>query len=463
MRPGAKVTSPAATAAIAEDVEWHGHPHLPEPGPYRSREEVERWMVQFREAWGELSAEPVELIDAGDSAVALVRMTGRGRGSGVEVRGGVDVHVMTFRDGAVVYFRIHPGNFLLDHPKIGKDELELLILRVKDGLELSEIAKQMSSRSPVPGQCASTRVRCSASCRRASRCRELPDRGARLGHGDEPAGDPRQLHGGARESRWSGSPRTSPKRRRSSGPQRPGSRPRPSRPATTRTARLATRRWPTGSRALERRPGRARRLHAAALARVRRALPRAGSSTCTRRCCRRSRASTRSARRSTTASRITGVTVHFVDEGVDSGPIILQRPVPVPAEPRTGETRGGDPRRPSTRCCPEAIRLIAAGRVRIDPENPRLVHIDPMNRLATTVDTVARDRSERAGESLPVRRALISVSDKTGVADFAAGSRQLGVEIVSTGGTARGAARGRARGRRRRGVDRASRRSSTAG
>ena len=28
--------------------------------------------------------------------------------------------------------------------------------------------------------------------------------------------------------------------------------------------------------------------------------------------------------------RVTGVTVHFVDEGVDSGPIILQRPVPVP-------------------------------------------------------------------------------------------------------------------------------------
>ena len=30
--------------------------------------------------------------------------------------------------------------------------------------------------------------------------------------------------------------------------------------------------------------------------------------------------------------RITGVTVHFVDEGVDSGPIILQRPVPVPPD-----------------------------------------------------------------------------------------------------------------------------------
>ncbi len=39
------------------------------------------------------------------------------------------------------------------------------------------------------------------------------------------------------------------------------------------------------------------------------------------------------------------------------------------------------------------------------------------------------------GGALKVRRALISVSDKTGVADFAAGLVEQGVEIVSTGGT----------------------------
>jgi phosphoribosylaminoimidazolecarboxamide formyltransferase/IMP cyclohydrolase len=42
---------------------------------------------------------------------------------------------------------------------------------------------------------------------------------------------------------------------------------------------------------------------------------------------------------------------------------------------------------------------------------------------------------EPAGESLPVRRALISVADKTGVAEFAAGLAKLGVEVISTGGT----------------------------
>jgi len=49
------------------------------------------------------------------------------------------------------------------------------------------------------------------------------------------------------------------------------------------------------------------------------------------------------------------------------------------------------------------------------------------------VDTPADAVSDRA---LSVRRALVSVSDKTGVADFARGLAGLGVEILSTGGTA---------------------------
>ncbi|HID01552.1 MAG TPA: bifunctional phosphoribosylaminoimidazolecarboxamide formyltransferase/IMP cyclohydrolase, partial [Piscirickettsiaceae bacterium] len=37
----------------------------------------------------------------------------------------------------------------------------------------------------------------------------------------------------------------------------------------------------------------------------------------------------------------------------------------------------------------------------------------------------------------PIRRALISVSDKTGIVDFARQLSHLGVEILSTGGTYR--------------------------
>jgi phosphoribosylaminoimidazolecarboxamide formyltransferase/IMP cyclohydrolase len=52
-------------------------------------------------------------------------------------------------------------------------------------------------------------------------------------------------------------------------------------------------------------------------------------------------------------------------------------------------------------------------------------------------DAAADTRAETADDgAIRVRRALISVSDKTGVADFAKGLAALGVEILSTGGTA---------------------------
>jgi phosphoribosylaminoimidazolecarboxamide formyltransferase/IMP cyclohydrolase len=48
----------------------------------------------------------------------------------------------------------------------------------------------------------------------------------------------------------------------------------------------------------------------------------------------------------------------------------------------------------------------------------------------------ANPANETEPQPLPIRRALISVSDKSGVVDFARGLEALGVEIVSTGGTA---------------------------
>jgi ketosteroid isomerase-like protein len=137
-----------ATRLFADDVEWHGHPRLPEPGPYRSRAEVERWMSQFQEAWGELEANPVVLVEDGDSVIALVHMSGRGRDSGVEVKGGVDVHVMTFTEGALSYFRIHPGDYLRGHSEVGEREFELLILLVQEGLELPDAAGRLGIEEP---------------------------------------------------------------------------------------------------------------------------------------------------------------------------------------------------------------------------------------------------------------------------------------------------------------------------
>jgi phosphoribosylaminoimidazolecarboxamide formyltransferase/IMP cyclohydrolase len=54
--------------------------------------------------------------------------------------------------------------------------------------------------------------------------------------------------------------------------------------------------------------------------------------------------------------------------------------------------------------------------------------------MSTESQSTAAGSTPEPG-ALKVRRALVSVSDKTGVADFAAGLAKLGVEIVSTGGT----------------------------
>ncbi len=73
-------------------------------------------------------------------------------------------------------------------------------------------------------------------------------------------------------------------------------------------------------------------------------------------------------------AKVTGVTVHFVDEGVDTGPIILQRALEVGDATERLELH--DRLRPLEHdLLPEAVRLIAAGRVSLDPANPRRVVI----------------------------------------------------------------------------------------
>jgi phosphoribosylglycinamide formyltransferase-1 len=72
---------------------------------------------------------------------------------------------------------------------------------------------------------------------------------------------------------------------------------------------------------------------------------------------------------------VTGVTVHFVDEGVDSGPIILQRAIEVPYT-RDRSKLEEEIHRVEHELLPEAIRMIAAGAVSIDADNPRLVHVN---------------------------------------------------------------------------------------
>ena len=74
-------------------------------------------------------------------------------------------------------------------------------------------------------------------------------------------------------------------------------------------------------------------------------------------------------------ANVTGVSVHFVDEGVDTGPVIAQREIEIPAD-RDRAALELAIHATEHQLYPEAIRMIAAGKVRIDADDPRQVVID---------------------------------------------------------------------------------------
>jgi phosphoribosylglycinamide formyltransferase 1 len=69
--------------------------------------------------------------------------------------------------------------------------------------------------------------------------------------------------------------------------------------------------------------------------------------------------------------RIAGATVHFVDEGIDTGPIVLQASVPVMPDD-TEETLSARILAEEHRLYPEAIRLFAEGRLRLEGRRVRI-------------------------------------------------------------------------------------------
>lgn len=73
--------------------------------------------------------------------------------------------------------------------------------------------------------------------------------------------------------------------------------------------------------------------------------------------------------------KVFGVTVHFVDCGVDSGPVILQRAIELP-DARDAASVLERLHPIEHELLPEAVRLIARGAVSFDPANPRRVVIE---------------------------------------------------------------------------------------
>jgi phosphoribosylglycinamide formyltransferase 1 len=70
--------------------------------------------------------------------------------------------------------------------------------------------------------------------------------------------------------------------------------------------------------------------------------------------------------------KVFGVTVHLVDAGVDTGPVILQQAVELPDAREPGEVLQA--LRPLEHSLlPRAVRLFASGALSLDPSNPRRV------------------------------------------------------------------------------------------
>jgi phosphoribosylglycinamide formyltransferase-1 len=70
--------------------------------------------------------------------------------------------------------------------------------------------------------------------------------------------------------------------------------------------------------------------------------------------------------------RVAGCTVHVVDEGMDTGPILVQKTVPV-LDDDTPEALHARIQAQEHQAYPEALQLLSEGRVRIDGRRVRIV------------------------------------------------------------------------------------------
>ncbi len=79
--------------------------------------------------------------------------------------------------------------------------------------------------------------------------------------------------------------------------------------------------------------------------------------------------------------RISGCTVHIVDDGVDTGPIIAQAAVPV-LQDDTPETLHARIQIQEHRLLPEVINRIALGEIELNPLKTKVLFADPSKSLS---------------------------------------------------------------------------------
>lgn len=99
----------------------------------------------------------------------------------------------------------------------------------------------------------------------------------------------------------------------------------------------------------------------------------------------------------------TGVTIHFVDAGIDTGPVIAQEKISINFQ--------------------ETLESLE-----------KKIHNKEHSLYPTILDQLIK-QIKRGEYPVVKKRALLSVSDKTGIVEFAKGLIKQEIEIISTGGT----------------------------
>jgi ketosteroid isomerase-like protein len=91
-------------AFFAPDCEVMFRPDVPEPGPFRGRDQLRGWAVGFRQVWESQELEILELTASGDDVFVLLRLVSHGVGSGIDTDEAFPF-VFTIRDGLITRWR----------------------------------------------------------------------------------------------------------------------------------------------------------------------------------------------------------------------------------------------------------------------------------------------------------------------------------------------------------------------
>jgi ketosteroid isomerase-like protein len=94
-------------ALFDPDIEWHPLTGaLLEGVSYRGHEGIRQWLEDVAEYWESMTADAERFVDSGETVVALGRIQGRGRASGVEIETPA-AWVWQIRNGRATYMQVY--------------------------------------------------------------------------------------------------------------------------------------------------------------------------------------------------------------------------------------------------------------------------------------------------------------------------------------------------------------------